>query len=82
MFPNTLEHRNNHPNAGNIQFSQITAEILEDPDVSSLITPSKTQLEPINSENVISIPNFLWSIFLIFPEGVFFFSVSVFPYRD
>lgn len=75
MFPNSLENRNNHLNAGSIQFSQMTAGIFENPDVSLLITPSKIHLELNDSENVVRVPTFIWSIFLIFPE---FFFLSFF----
>lgn len=82
MFPNSPEHRNKHLNAGSIRFSQMTAGIFENPDVSLLITSSKIQLELNDSENVVRVPAFLWSIFLIFPEFFFsfffLFSFSVF----
>lgn len=73
IFPSSLEHRNNHPNPGNIQFSQTRAEILGDPDVSSLITPSKIQSEPTNSENVIRVQTY-GAHSLSFPKLFFFFS--------
>lgn len=48
IFPSSLEHRNNHPNPGNIQFSQTTAEILGDQMFPHWLPPVKSsQNQPI-----------------------------------